>query len=334
MSTMAMPMASVPFGCMPAYHPNLMLPMGTLAPQMLWNPAWQSAFCTPAPAVAEQVGRPLLPPRALAVMPIHLRASSQGGQPLCRILCYGDSLTVGYCSNGQLFEPYGRAMSEALAAAGFACEVSICGHSGKTTHEMVAALGGRLVDIVGCQGQGLEQILAEQEYDLVIIMSGTNDMGMGASQDAILTDLSRLHSACHDRGVPTVALAPPPAPIGGPQREVARRCLADRIRALAASSPGMLACIDPADLVPMGLAFWERDGLHFSPAGSCLLGERLAAVAAEKLLECAAYAPDVQGRHARTTSDESTSKKRQASRCASEVAWLVRDPRHLHAAVA
>lgn len=213
-------------------------------------------------------------------MPVPFRAGSNGNKR--RILCYGDSLTVGFSANGTQFEPYGRAMSESLAAAGVSCEILVCGLSGRKAREMAASQGGSLVDIVGLHGKGLARILDEDgAFDLVIIMAGTNDMGVPGCHPQIFEDLKQLHSTCHARGVPTAALMPPPAPGHGQARENERRSLLSLLQKIR-SMPGVLGCIDPAELVPpSNSALWEKDGLHFSPAGSRVLGERLASLAIE-----------------------------------------------------
>lgn len=225
---------------------------------------------------------PLLP-KALASMPVTFVARQT--KPIRRILCYGDSLTAGFCSGGRQFEPYGRAMRDALADGGFACDVAICGHSGMTTHEMACAVGSALVDVVGCCGKGLRRILEEDgPFDLVLIMSGTNDMGKGAHQDSVLKSLGQLHAICHAQGVPTVALAPPPAPGQGRDRELSRLSLLQRVQHMTHNTPGIWACIDPAESLPATDArLWEKDGLHFSILGSRTLGKYLAVLAAEKL---------------------------------------------------
>lgn len=147
--------------------------------------------------------------KAMAAMPVHFSLCEE---PRRKILCYGDSLTAGFFAGGLKFDPYGRSMSEVLASAGIDAQVSVCGHSGCTTREMLEAAESDLADVVGCTGNGLCKILAEQDFDLVIIMSGTNDMGKGTHSDAIVEDLSQLHAICHRQGVPTLALAPPSAP--------------------------------------------------------------------------------------------------------------------------
>uniref|UniRef100_A0A6T1D4R8 SGNH hydrolase-type esterase domain-containing protein n=1 Tax=Alexandrium monilatum TaxID=311494 RepID=A0A6T1D4R8_9DINO len=202
-----------------------------------------------------------------------------------RILCYGDSLTVGFSDEGRRYEPYGRALSEALGglvAAG--CEVSICGHSGHTAAEMVAHLDAAVVeDVGGMIGKGLRRILEEEPTpDLVLLMAGTNDIGRDSHPQAILDDICRLHAVCHACGVRTVALVPPPAPrtAAGSAWETRRRQLAGLLTSWARSghASGVAALLEPGELVPSakGSCLWDPDGLHLAPAGSWLLGQRLA----------------------------------------------------------
>lgn len=198
-----------------------------------------------------------------------------------RILCYGDSLTVGFYCGGLGFEPYGRSMAERLGDAGLAVEVNVCGLSGRTAEEMAAWIDGTLIDVVGLQGKGLNRTLQEDgPYDLVVIMAGTNDMALGANEDRILGNLRLLHSACHQRGVPTISLAPPPAPGKGIAREEARQHLVDLLEGFSHEMPGMVTCMDPSELMPSTQRhLWDEDGLHFSRVGSCVLGEGLAKLA-------------------------------------------------------
>lgn len=243
-------------------------------------PAALAAPRPPPPALSAPAPAQLLVKQELASMPVSFVAG-EGGMSKRRILCYGDSLTVGYCSSGQLFEPYGRALSQQLAAAGVACEVSICGLSGRTAKEMAAAATSTLVDVCGNRGKGLRRALEEDgPFDLVIIMAGTNDMGHGTPLQSILQDIHSLHETCHARCVPTVALAPPPAPGVGAAREALRQSFVGMLRTALQCMRGTVCCVDPADYVPLASpAFWERDGLHFSPLGSRTLGHHLAKLA-------------------------------------------------------
>lgn len=255
------------------------------------------------------------PPEATADLCGFGRQVSAGAavSPTVRILCYGDSLTAGYCSKGRLFEPYGRTLascaSEALAAGPAhsstvvarspavmdrsrndpcCVTVAVCGHSGETASGMVAGMDAAAIgpDAAGFVGKGIGRILQEDgPQDIVLIMAGTNDLGRGASVANILRDLAQLHAACHKAGVATVALAPPPAP-----QALHRPCAAEReqlvrlMREWAAMVDMIHAFIDPAELIPCGVAgsrhFWEPDGLHLSPRGSKLLGRKLASAIA------------------------------------------------------
>lgn len=197
-----------------------------------------------------------------------------------RVVCYGDSLTAGFCSLGTLFEPYARTMAKELDASGVPCEILVSGHSGTTAEEMVTAIDTSVVDMAGLQGKGLARMLDDDVLpDLVIIMTGTNDMGRGSTLETIVKDIAHLHTACHRRGVPTVALVPPPAPCAPQQREKDRMRLRHLITEWAMGQKGVKAVLDPAQWVGLdaGSWAWDSDGLHFCPNGSALLGHGLAA---------------------------------------------------------
>merc|ERR1719341_2141705 len=111
----------------------------------------------------------MLPHSDLAHMPVVFSAGGQlargnataAAPPPRRILCYGDSLTVGFCCGGKFFEPYGRTMARTLGCSGLACSVSVCGLSGASAEEMLNASRGSFVDVTGCRCKGLATILNE-----------------------------------------------------------------------------------------------------------------------------------------------------------------------------
>jgi len=202
-----------------------------------------------------------------------------------RVLCYGDSLTVGFCANGTLYEPYARTLASALAQAtdGAACEVHVCGHSGGTARDMVANLDSLgVVDVGGIVGKGLRRCLDEAPPDLAIIMAGTNDLGTGAMAREVFQELCEMHEVCWRRGVPTLALPPPPAPRlpEGSAFELERRRLLALLATWtsgASGGPATAAFADPGELVPAGQdGCWDPDALHYSPLGSTRLGKALA----------------------------------------------------------
>lgn len=200
---------------------------------------------------------------------------------VCRILCYGDSMTVGFCCGGSAFEPYARSMAHQLGLVGAACEITVCGLSGRRADEMVAMADGVIVDNLSYGWKGLERTLREDgPFDLVLIMAGTNDMGAASLPEPIVDSLRCLHAVCHAFGVPTVALAPPPAPGRGAAWEALRLPIVEALSRLPSEMPGVIACVDPGLSVPASWnLFWDPDGLHFSVLGSCALGKALADLA-------------------------------------------------------
>lgn len=183
-----------------------------------------------------------------------------------------------------MFEPYGRALAEAMGELGTPCEVSVCGHSGKTASEMVGALDTGLSDMAGLWGKGLRRILQEDgPWDLVLLMAGTNDIGYGHALATIVEDVCHLHSVCHELGVSTVLLPPPGAPCGRALWNARRRHVKLRLQEFAESMPKVACVVDPARILPVnagrtssGAELWDSDGLHFSPAGSRQLGRGMA----------------------------------------------------------
>lgn len=200
---------------------------------------------------------------------------------LCRILCYGDSLTAGYYANGKRFSPYGNALQESLRSLGLQCEISICGISGRRADEMVAELDSPICrDMVGKIGKGLAYILdREGPYDLVILMAGTNDFVPNVNLKMVRDSVCRLHSVCHMRGVPTVMLA---APCNAAEMRIG---LGRLLKDWARKNPSkVLGFLDPEDVMPRSkVACWEADQVHFTPTGSRTLGGQLSPIIAQIL---------------------------------------------------
>lgn len=247
--------------------------------------AARSPSRTPVPSGVSEAAPP--PLSSIGPMPVSFGSRAPPGQTAKRVLCYGDSLTAGFCAEGRQYEPYGRALAEALSAVGVACEVSVCGHSGHTTAQMVANLDELAVsDVGGMIGKGLRRCLDEIRPDLVVIMTGTNDLGKNAGPQTVCEDISRLHAVCHSRGVPTVALAPPPAPMApqGSSFERRRRQLVSLMDRWSRTAACTLTFVDPGDLVPAqagpGNRIWDADKLHLSPNGSRVLARKMAALLA------------------------------------------------------
>jgi len=220
-----------------------------------------------------------------------------------RIVAYGDSLTAGSPS----MEPYAKAMAQALWDAGIQVEVTVCGLNAMRAEQMLAlAEEPDVHDMMSRWGHGLAHLIrpkrgAWKAADLVLIMAGTNDLGQASARpNEICAAVRGLHELCHAEGVRTVALAIPDA--GGavdsmtmvPDIRGRRRAANAAIAAWSRSSSkddlpcnGLVSLTRPELFVSIGAlmpygplaraaGFWEKDGVHFTAAGSRVLGQRLA----------------------------------------------------------
>eukprot|EP00427_Karlodinium_veneficum_P009973 CAMPEP_0169091194 /NCGR_PEP_ID=MMETSP1015-20121227/16233_1 /TAXON_ID=342587 /ORGANISM="Karlodinium micrum, Strain CCMP2283" /LENGTH=299 /DNA_ID=CAMNT_0009151671 /DNA_START=96 /DNA_END=995 /DNA_ORIENTATION=- len=215
-----------------------------------------------------------------------------------RILCYGDSLTIGFCAGGANYTPYPTALSEALTSLGLVCDVHVCGVCGLTAAEMASEAsasvihartvcateaGASVMQTDLCPpGKGLARVLEESgPFDLVILMAGTNDLLRMIGVQAIAHSVCQLHSMCHSMGVPTMMLAPP-SHIKKP-----RAALMRLLRKWSKCVPQVTAFIDPEQFIPRRvIANWDADGIHFSPLGSRNLGIGLGPDVVQILGQC------------------------------------------------
>eukprot|EP00440_Ansanella_granifera_P074654 gb/GFBE01081016.1/.p1 GENE.gb/GFBE01081016.1/~~gb/GFBE01081016.1/.p1 ORF type:complete len:518 (+),score=65.35 gb/GFBE01081016.1/:1-1554(+) len=210
-------------------------------------------------------------------------------RPCWRILAFGDSLTAGFCRDGDHFSPYGKALAESIPSD-VSAEVWVCGLSGAEALDMVERLDSRRIgDVADRTGAGLRRIVRERgKFDLVLIMAGTNDLEPGAKAGPIATTVMALHTACHVERVRTVLLSVPPnrSVTKSKRYESLWIGVNSRLQAWANSRgrvEGVLSYVDVGQIVPYSkdqgdpaTAFWEDDGLHLSPAGSEHLGRSLA----------------------------------------------------------
>ena len=92
-----------------------------------------------------------------------------------RVLCYGDSLTAGYCPGSSKYYPYASFLKIKLQEAfkNEVVEVDHYGFCGATTKELLDNSQTKsFKDINGKSGPGIVVALNQKEYDLVIIMAG------------------------------------------------------------------------------------------------------------------------------------------------------------------
>ena len=99
----------------------------------------------------------------------------------------------------EVYYPWAPALAEAI---GVPCDA--IGASGWTTQQMVDRRDSGGEDVCKVRRIGLRQALQRQTYSVVILMGGTNDLGV-ADAEQIATNLQALHELCHDAGCATVA---------------------------------------------------------------------------------------------------------------------------------
>lgn len=211
---------------------------------------------------------------------------------------YGDSMTAGF----PCYEPYAKSLASSLTAAGVSVEIVGCGLCGLTAMEMACSLEAQqLQDNFGRVGPGLQTLLAEQgPFDLVLIMAGTNDLGVphSAVQD-VLSCLQSMHRACWAVGTASIALSIPESSVTGttqyPVAAAKWRAINDALAAWGQSAQEENPCGSPffvntAELVSFDQAacmrgLWDPDNLHFTAAGSREFGSKLATLIASRLKE-------------------------------------------------
>ena len=133
---------------------------------------------------------------------------------------------------------------------------------------------------------GLRQALQRQTYSVVILMGGTNDLGV-ADAEQIATNLQALHELCHDAGCATVALTIPQGRQLGPwtagtpiafgnERRVRVNSLLQEFASSRSSERCCFVAMD--EEVPWSKTSkdFEPDGLHMSKEGYARFGALLA----------------------------------------------------------
>jgi lysophospholipase L1-like esterase len=120
-----------------------------------------------------------------------------------QILCVGDSLTagsflhsslqliiLGYSHMGSMFTPYGEFLEEKSSGG---VEVDVIGMSGWTSTNLLNTLDKhRIVDVCRRKSVGLRFQLQQKQYQLVMLMIGTNDIGTDVSVDELFENICKL----------------------------------------------------------------------------------------------------------------------------------------------
>lgn len=217
----------------------------------------------------------------------HLVSANMSSQSQLKILCYGDSLTAGTSPPLNELHPYGPYLEHSLQKKIPNVSPPLVrwkGYPGRTAMSMASSLNGP---------DGLRTLIRSVRNrtgaspDLCVIMAGTNDLAYESEADPIFKAISSLHSASHMEGVPTLAIGIPSSAwqqVDSCAAAVALEVNAS-LQSWCESTTGrkdvlvqstFIPC--PIDASTVGGTLWSIDGLHFSPDGFRLLGERLAPV--------------------------------------------------------
>lgn len=214
-------------------------------------------------------------PPLVATMPEHLNPSVERHEETVsrlRLLLYGCSLTT----------QYGASLATHLDKS-VPVEVWMCGLCGRTAAEL-ARMAERpfIEDEASRVGKGIQVILAEQDpFDVVLILAGTNDLGMGYESEIVVESIKKLHHTCHERGIRTVALSLPPnvacerSPAYKEKWRTVNRALLDWSRDWR---DRVALFVDTSEMVPLDAegVYYNIDRLHFSAQGAERFGIELA----------------------------------------------------------
>lgn len=190
------------------------------------------------------------------------------------ILCFGDSLTSGYCRQGRKSYPYAIKLSKLLSKHNENNDVQYN------------------VDVAGVPGEGTKDMLQRfqtdcvpnlNEFKLICILGGTNDLGNPSeSGPTVVARLLQMHSTCHKQGVKTIAIGIPPH---GQERQFPavakkRRYINDALQRIS-QSLNTVFYFDLENAIPMfdidhseRIKCWD-DLLHYTVYGYNKFGESL-----------------------------------------------------------
>jgi lysophospholipase L1-like esterase len=219
-----------------------------------------------------------------------------------RILAFGDSLTAGTSPPNYELYPYAPYLEAALNQRGKLVERTVVvvvrhvGFPGWTAVQMVD-------DANGPRGlQTTIRRIQDPSLSLVILLAGTNDLGMGRNPKDIFQSILQLHHLCSKDvddaiQVPhTLAIGIPPSGYQSmvPEAAAMAQQINQQLNEYATtttttsttttkSSSTFTYTPFPFDYEPGG-ENWSKDGLHFSQRGYQVLGESLAPIVEQILL--------------------------------------------------
>ncbi len=201
-------------------------------------------------------------------------------ESLIRILCFGDSLTAGTpgydpAYGGDLRFQYAYWLLEFAKSVGVT-NLTFRNHG--VPGDLAAAMPDRLV-----------RALDSYEYEVVIILAGSNDLGWNYPADSVYESLCRLWDIARSRERALVTCTVPPIAAVYPPIQKGQRSLNEMILSGCSNEQDRVcvntfaALADERGLLPS--EYDSGDGLHLSLEGYRRLGEVIWEQGLRRLLE-------------------------------------------------
>eukprot|EP01084_Bolivina_argentea_P115892 206011_1 len=115
--------------------------------------------------------------------------SAQSAKQNLNILCFGASLTSGYYENGLAYEPYANTLEQLIMqrySSIITKQISVT-ESGVDGEFLVVTMKDRL-----------QKLLNEKQFDMVIMLGGSNDLGMSVKPEIIWNTLESIYKMIID----------------------------------------------------------------------------------------------------------------------------------------
>ena len=194
-----------------------------------------------------------------------------------QILCFGDSLTEGYYvhhdeTNGYqylIMHPYAQSLMNELNT--------------NPIPDGYDSISCNPIGFSGYKTSQLEKLMEnnKDEYlldvDMMIVMSGTNDIAT-TNLDDVIDSLTSIHQHAWDRGIPTIAMTIPESRVTTrPGRFMDRRIEMNRmIQTHVSTKNNLCHFVDNSKFVPYHVdsenPLWGKDGLHMNIDGYTKFG--------------------------------------------------------------
>lgn len=200
--------------------------------------------------------------------------STESTDPI-KILCFGDSLTAGYHSWGMEYQPYATRLEERLKHR----------YPSKEFDITVDGVPGDLVTAGTFVSRLQHQLRVNEQFDWVVILGGTNDLGWGRTPEDVLISLEILWTMALESGAKVLALTVAANQACANTRY--RQRLLDLNWKILDHEEDSYFTADLFELIPWPTEdtdeqkrIWD-DGLHFTSIGYNMMGD----VVADRLID-------------------------------------------------